>query len=536
MPPAAENVKAHASQGGIVRGVLEFCVALALAVTLFRTFVAEGYVIETGSMAPSLLGLHRRATCPACRSSFAVEGSQTSIRAVCPNCDRADVSLEGVVRNDGDQLLVCRSAFEYRRPRRWEVVVFRNPARPVQAFVKRIVGLPGETLEIIDGDVYIAGQIQAKGLSTQRGIRIPVYDNDHRPPDDDPDWMPRWVAEGEESGWQPRGGNFVIDSRTSSTPDERAWVRYRHWIRGGGSHATSVQLPFWPSSRTPPTSPYGPLRYEAANQMLICRGAMRSDARKDLVSADSSAEFQQAIRQLYEGSHIAPIRDEYGYNYGREASGNQEVRDLMLCLMLAFTAREGEFVLSLYDGNATFECQFDAAERKVRLVHVETETIVRTGEFPERAFGPGTQIEFSLMDRQALLAIDGELAFEPWSYPAPEQRGPTPWNAVRFGGRRLAAEVSRIQLYRDVYYTPGEGRRGTGSAISLPAGEYFALGDNSPVSRDSRSWPEGKVLRSSMFLGKPFLVHLPSYKSRVRLGKWQTDVRIPEVSRIRYIR
>ncbi len=47
------------------------------------------------------------------------------------------------------------------------------------------------------------------------------------------------------------------------------------------------------------------------------------------------------------------------------------------------------------------------------------------------------------------------------------------------------------------------------AAVSLGPDEYFVLGDNSPVSNDSRFWGEGPVVRGSMFVGKPFLVHLP---------------------------
>ena len=43
---------------------------LYIAVILFRTFELEGYIISTGSMAPSLLGFHKRVVCPSCGYHF----------------------------------------------------------------------------------------------------------------------------------------------------------------------------------------------------------------------------------------------------------------------------------------------------------------------------------------------------------------------------------------------------------------------------------------------------------------------------------
>ncbi|HAH45448.1 MAG TPA: hypothetical protein DCM07_11460, partial [Planctomycetaceae bacterium] len=57
-------------RSSLFRLVLEAVASLAIAVILFRTFAAEGYMISTGSMAPSLLGYHKQVTCPRCHYSF----------------------------------------------------------------------------------------------------------------------------------------------------------------------------------------------------------------------------------------------------------------------------------------------------------------------------------------------------------------------------------------------------------------------------------------------------------------------------------
>ena len=55
-------------RAGVVRQTVELLVLLCLCVLLVRTFSAEAYVVPTGSMAPTLLGLHRELTCPNCGS------------------------------------------------------------------------------------------------------------------------------------------------------------------------------------------------------------------------------------------------------------------------------------------------------------------------------------------------------------------------------------------------------------------------------------------------------------------------------------
>ena len=564
--PAVAALPSGRSGSDRLRTVIELSVCLTILVSLFRTFLAGGYMIETGSMAPCLLGYHRQVTCPSCRYPFAVEGSSTTIKAVCPNCGQRGISVDGLPRNDGDHLLVHRGMYEFRRPRRWEVIVFRNPNKPTQAYVKRLVALPGESVRIEGGDVFIAGQIQTKNYATQRGLRIPVYDHDFQPAAAESDWQPRWVVDHPVvdhpgGGWQTAGNAFRFSPRKNADRDGQVeWVHYRHWIRQGGFHATSVPFAGWPESvgqgsvgqgsmgqgsiERPPLG-FGALKYDDDDKMLVCRGALSAELRDQLLASVDDAESRRSIERLYEASHIAPIADTYGYNWGREGQGRYEVRDLMLSAQVRLHEGPGEFVLAITDGTEEFQCVFDLAGQKVRLIDTRTGRAMRTGPLNERMLEGAVCVEISLMDRQVLLAVGGELAFEPLSYSrsdsAGRERGPTPWQPVRFGARGFgtggaAVEIGSLKLFRDVYYTEDGGRRAVDSAFQLKPDEYFVLGDNSPVSKDSRSWSSSTVLTGEMLLGKPLAVHLPSKKRQFQIGGWQTEIRIPEISRIRYIR
>lgn len=547
-----ESATAPQSPVRWLRSPLELAVCLIILVTVFRSFLAGGYMIETGSMAPCLLGYHWQGKCPACRYEFAIEGSRTGTKAACPNCGLANISLETALRNDGDHLLVHRSAYTFHSPRRWEVVVFQNPARPTQAYVKRLIALPGESVQIRHGDIYVDGAIQTKSLSTQQGMRIIVHDDDHRPGGDDADWQSRWVPEHNRSGWmsgdglhqltdanRPAGSDQVAGGTAESgspNHDSAAWMRYRHWVRSGGRHATSVPLNPWPKNVPAIAPEVGQLFYDEAKGQVVCRGAMSRGTRDELKGRSRSGAFKQTIDRLYEASHLAPINDTYGYNRESDGSGSNEVRDLMLCLTVAVTRGEGCFLLRLHDGTEEFEAVFNFGANQVELRRLKTGEIVRSASLPEGLQSGPAGVEFSLWDHQVLLAVNGKLLFDAWSYPEPENRGTTPWQPAQFGAAGVDVRVTHVRLYRDVYYTDGDGRRAVAEPLALRPNEYFVLGDNSPVSRDSRSWTDGTLLTTDMFLGKPLVVHLPSRRVRVDFAGRQTEVRIPELSRIRYIR
>ena len=57
--------------------------------------------------------------------------------------------------NEGDRIIASRLAYINDDPERYDVVIFKFPDNEKQNFVKRIIGLPGETVEIISGKVYI---------------------------------------------------------------------------------------------------------------------------------------------------------------------------------------------------------------------------------------------------------------------------------------------------------------------------------------------------------------------------------------------
>ena len=69
--------------------------------------------------------------------------------------------------HSGDYLIVDELSYRFREPSRGEVVVFQFPLNPSQRYIKRIIGLPGETVEVKDGKVIVYDSNEAVVLNEQ---------------------------------------------------------------------------------------------------------------------------------------------------------------------------------------------------------------------------------------------------------------------------------------------------------------------------------------------------------------------------------
>lgn len=96
----------------IIEYIQAFAVAIVLAAFII-TFIAQTFVVEGSSMEPSL---HNR-----------------------------------------ERLIVNKLVYRFRKPNRGDVVVFRYPANPKRRFIKRVIGIPGDEVEVRDGFVILNG-------------------------------------------------------------------------------------------------------------------------------------------------------------------------------------------------------------------------------------------------------------------------------------------------------------------------------------------------------------------------------------------
>jgi signal peptidase I len=90
---------------------------------------------------------------------------------------------------DGDYLIVDEISYRLELPKRGEVIIFRYPLDPTQFFIKRIIGLPGETVKVENGKVIIEEKSgnsfvldESKylhGVSTAGNVETTLEDNEY---------------------------------------------------------------------------------------------------------------------------------------------------------------------------------------------------------------------------------------------------------------------------------------------------------------------------------------------------------------------
>ena len=218
---------------GIVHTLEWVLIALILAF-VFRAFMMEQFRIPTGSMAETLRGVHYHLRCVRCGYKYNTEGEVESSR--CPNC-KYSFDPGGVVSiSNGDRIFVDKCLYNFVEPKRWDVVVFKNPDKPKENYIKRMIALPLETVEIVDGDVYINNHIARKPAKVQRELWMPIFANDFQPAgrtmkDDagnidkrgNTAWVQPFSNQG-DSKWDLAGsdGLFWLSSKT----DERHTIAY----------------------------------------------------------------------------------------------------------------------------------------------------------------------------------------------------------------------------------------------------------------------------------------------------------------------
>lgn len=570
------------------RSAIDLAICFVMAVIMLREFVLEGYLISTGSMAPGLLGFHRRLQCPECQYEFAfgvsfddsAGSNAASIQepegarryATCPNCGQINIDVSTVPNSHGDQLLVQKHVYDLHPPKRWETIVFRNPASPGEAYVKRVVGLPGDRIRIINGDVYINGKIARKDYRQQQGMRIPVSSLSHLAQSED--WQMPWEL---DDGWKANGEKLQLDSSA-----EMQWLRFRNWRWFGGHHVAETPLSAATGGKDWDTyvarfdslsvAWSSRLDYDRTREVLRCEGVMPEDLQKDMIAHATTGEFRDAVYRLAALSHLAPVTDRYGYN-AMVASPEYVVGDLMLRTQLSWKDPPREIRVQIPVEAFTFELRLEpdgenpntknGGALNVSLLSLDDQSVIRKGRVVVPAAEGLTTLllEVSNFDRQVIVGINDEQCFEPLGVGTEmttEQALEASVSTI--AGQKMDAEkaakialrweqqkrwalgvsgtdvrIDALEMFRDVFYTPGRRKNAIESEYIIPDQTYFVQGDNSPVSSDSRNWLNPCVPHK-MLIGKPFLVHLPSRPAVLQFGGRQWPIRVPEMSRIRYIR
>jgi signal peptidase I len=120
---------------------------------------------------------------------------------------------------DQDRLIVNKLIYEYRDPQPGDIVMLYYPVDPDRLFVKRLIAKEGDTVQIIDGEVFI------NDLPLRDDYVIPSFRSHD-------DWGPKEV---------PEGYYFVMGDHRNGSSDSRHWGMVpKRYILG------KVNFRWWP--------------------------------------------------------------------------------------------------------------------------------------------------------------------------------------------------------------------------------------------------------------------------------------------------
>ncbi len=542
----------------VVRESVEAIAVAILLALLFRGFEAEAFVIPTGSMASTLQGAHKDICCAQCgyryRAGAAREASGYEVREVnCPMC-RYQTTLDPTNAEhqtfSGDRILVNKFVYQIADPKRWDVIVFKYPGNAKQNYIKRLIGLPGETIWLRWGDVYLqkpdatALEIQRKPVSKIPYMLHLVHDTNYVPKHlAELNWPTRWIDP--EGRWSASEDHKSYALEKSSAT---AWLNYRH-------------LP--------------PKRKDWS-------GILQGNLPRDI-----SQRKGELIADYYEYNDY--VASSLGDNHKR--SGFHWVGDLAMETNIEIEG-SGDLYLRLIEGGHKILCAIDTATGVAEITIDEGETpfLGINGKSPTKTITAQTPIRKSGSYRLMLANVDDQVvlwvnrkavefaadgAAHPGYFKLPENMRPQ-WSEsdpgdlmpAAIGSRGVAVTTKRLRVYRDIYYIAVDVNRGSATDYRPGSGwesthnhpqiqqvfrspdlwattslfdaryddvhfklekgatpeldQFLPMGDNSPASKDARLWglekseyfPKkgvmvNKYVERELLIGKAFMVYWP---------------------------
>ncbi len=557
--------------------VMSIIIAFAMAF-VFRGFVIEAFVIPTGSMGPTLLGQHMRfhdresgMDWPVTTWYGSTPATPFPIQKEIRVHDPMSGSLHDVKQTptlSGDRILVLKYLYAVFEPRRHDVVVFKNPAepppppkgarfepRPTDNYIKRLIGLPGEHIALIDGDVFVrpasdaerplgsiptvdprtywhqpGWTIARKGLVEQRALWQTIFDSSFAPIPTPSTFNSPWVASS-----TPGASPSTAGSSTSGW----SFANPRIYEYTGSTPTTLA----WDQSRTRYADQYGRATWAINDRYAYDEGPVDM-----LFFPISDLRLRAGIEPLSDTLTVSASLNLRRHEFVLELSGSAAT----------LKARQPQGAAGIMTwttlGTASIRPLKPGEVRNIELWH--TDQSLRAFVDDEQVIGP---IALDWTPAQRLLLSTGETldsivarqeqigGANGNNYLADPHRYLPPQVAWTFSGGGV--RLYRVGLDRDIYYQPGNALTLNGPSLStspfqpliLRDDQFFCCGDNSPQSQDGRLWgyPEAWVSREfgryagvvprDLLMGRAFFVYWPS------LIKGKGMFPVPDFGRMRMI-
>ncbi len=503
-----------------VRETIESIAMAILLAMVFKVLQAEAYIIPTGSMAPTLMGQHVEVACPECQYYFQAgatnEGPSGQFpgnpqymvqkvrcpmtfevrelaRSALPLPTNSDGRPQTASANDesfsGDRIVVSKFEYLLRDPSRWDVIVFKYPGAAKVNYIKRLVGLPGETLVINNGDVFVqptatihsdilrTQAIARKPASKLAKIAIPVQDSHY--------FSTKMRAAGVSPAWLPSlSGPEGSANATPPLPWPGKCVSESQWqVLQEGSAPTTYAL----KSSGAASGPYDWLRFRHLVPRQEHWTALEAG---DALPSDFVDSPGHLVTDYYCYNDVKIYKNSIDWDTTR--FGGNWVGDLLLEADLTITSATGTLALDAVEGGVHYLCEIDTATGKASLSSVSSveEVVVQFAdesksgvynrdkiEFNTPIRGPGKyQVRYANCDDRIYLwvndrevAIPGDGCYDRQGPLSPyfdkQDYGDARPLGLGFAGGSLTVE--RLKVSRDLYYLNAADVRGDGNHTSL---------------------------------------------------------------------
>ncbi|MEX2212698.1 MAG: signal peptidase I [Phycisphaeraceae bacterium] len=507
-------------QEDAIKETFESIVIAFILAFVFRAYVVEAFVIPTGSMAPTLLGQHLRVTCNQCGYHYKVDTpngtwSVTShhIELHCPMCQAVNDIKSGTYISSGDRILVHKYLYSIEEPQRFDVVVFKSPEQPQTNYIKRLIGLPGQDLVILEGNCYYNPK-PGDEKSWRIARKTDTNENRH-------------AISIQNAVWQPvYSSQFVpldfADAQSAAREKEIPWrVPWVVWP-GDGADQWRTTKSVGDVTELDPRSGY---YYEGTGS-----GVIRFDFDRVMgepgVGAFVYSQRSVAIRHLrLEDLRLAADLEPLGQG---------------LSITLTTTARMDDPSGLMHSLAAKID-----AQGNVTLTRGDQPQPLAKAKVQPLAANVPRHVELWYVDQEASVWVDGDRVIvqrfdldmaalrsrsnpsTQWAADAPlalpaEQRSEVraPRVAIEVSGSQV--RLHRLELDRDLIWI-STGRASiskedsgswSGGPKSLDVNQFFCVGDNSPSSYDSRLWGSKPDTRLDPWvLKRAFTQELPRHEA-----------------------
>lgn len=593
-PQAALDWRKHADNFLWMRETIESIVVAFLLAFLFRTFEAEPFVIPTGSMAPTLLGAHKDIYGAKTGYRFSANTSgefpevqgrydddPSFVLGVIDPISRYPEAIDEYTYPNqdsfcGDRILVSKFVYDFSEPKRWDVIVFKYPNDAKVNYIKRLIGLPNESIRVTGGDIWAKPRtapigdyrIQRKPDARLLAMLQVVDDSKYVAADlQKVAWPSKWQT---WSPGQPITANRSCEDDSNGlalkgSQGAPQWFRYYQilptpddWFaidNGKGKHAdvnnrfAELITDFTAYNATYDTQNSGP---------PMTRADYREYASKP---QPSRMYLRNGEPTELDGSKL----------------GEHWVGDLAVELDMKVESDSGAILLDLVKNGEHFQCRIDIATGGAQLSRTNGE--FQTDDGAKRSSAPAAKtavkgkgsykIRYSNIDNELRLWVNNSrVSFDaPTSYEFSSQKlrphftQPDPLDLAPIGIAAEAAEfkVAHARVLRDIYYSASTSNDyrivhknfeySTSEAVrpilldptqwsttdlfanTSPLDmetfddQFLPMGDNSAQSLDGRYW--GHVDRH-LLVGKALMVYWTH--------PWSRPPMWPEFGRIRFIR